>query len=237
MLGAHELEKHCWYAFLQALRIEQEQQAAHELLINVFPSEIAERLKRSSGRLAESHDNVSVIFADLVGFTPLSERLQPGELVELLDTIFSAFDTLCERRGIDNIKTLGDAYRAAGGLLQVSSTHLEDIALLGLDMLEVIEHWREKSGYPLALRVGIHAGPVVAGVIGQRRFIYDLWGDTVNTASRMESHGEAGRVLVSGTVAEALAGTLSFEPRGPTPIKGKGTMETHWLIPPARSDG
>lgn len=150
--------------------------------------------------MAESHDCVSVLFAVLVGFTLLSEKLYASELVDLLDAIFSEFDELCECHQIEKIKTIGDAYMAAGGLHRVTN-HFEDIARLGLDMLKVIDRWREKSRYPLALRVGIHAGPVVAGVIGQRRFIYDLWGDTVNTASCMESHGEGGRILVSSAIA------------------------------------
>jgi class 3 adenylate cyclase len=162
----------------------------------------------------------------------MAAGMPPVQLVEILSEIFSAFDELAERHKLEKIKTIGDAYMLAGGLPEKHDGHVLAVATMGLDMLKWIEGYRERSGLRIGLRVGIHTGPVVAGVIGSKKFIYDLWGDTVNLASRMESNGVAGRVQISGEVFEALAGALPTEPRGAIAIKGRGEMETYLLTQP-----
>jgi adenylate cyclase len=203
------------------------------LLLNVLPAPIAEKLKKQNGIIAERFDDVSVLFADIVGFTPLSARLSPTELLELLNGVFSGFDELAGRHGLEKIKTIGDAYMVAGGLPEPHSDHLGAMATLALAMLENAARIRFDSG-GLSLRVGLHVGTVTAGVIGTRKFIYDVWGDTVNTASRLESHGVAGRVQVSDEVSRRLDGRFVFEPRGTIELKGRGPMKAYFLNGPTR---
>ncbi len=201
------------------------------LLLNVLPASIAAKLKQQAGIIAEGFDDVSVLFTDIVGFTALSERLSPTELIELLNRVFSSFDELAEEHGLEKIKTIGDAYMVAGGLPEPRPDHLESMATFALAMQERVRELNpEFNG--LSLRVGLHTGRVIAGVIGIRKFIYDIWGETVNTASRLESHGIPGCVHVSDTVFERLQGRFNFEPRGLIELKGRAPMQTYFLLPP-----
>ena len=204
------------------------------LLLNVLPASIARKLKQQVGIIAEGFDDVSVLFADLVGFTALSARLSPTELIEMLNRVFSSFDELAEQHGVEKIKTIGDAYMAAGGLPEPRADHLASMASMALAMQDRVCQLNSEFDGGLSLRIGLHAGHVIAGVIGIRKFIYDIWGDTVNTASRLESHGLPGRVHVSDTVFDRLQGRFEFEPRGLVELKGRSPMQTFFLIPPAQ---
>ena len=212
-----------------AVQVGEEQARSERLLLNILPAPIAERLKRGGGTIVDALDEATVLFADLAGFTGLAATLPASDTVQLLDDIFTRFDRLADRHGIEKIKTIGDAWMAASGVPEPRPDHIEAAADLALEMLEVIGDLRERADPPLRLRIGLHAGPVVAGVIGRHRFSYDLWGDTVNTASRMESHGVPDRIHVTSAVAGRLAGKFEFEPRGAIPIKGMGILETHFL--------
>jgi class 3 adenylate cyclase len=207
---------------------------AHEqserLLLNVLPLPIALRLKSGESMIADRYESVSVLFADIVGFTKLSARTTPEGLVSMLDAMFSRFDTLAEQHGLEKIKTIGDAYMVVGGLPIVADDHCERVARFALLMQPAIEDLADQFELRnLSVRIGIHTGAVVAGVIGRKKFTYDLWGDTVNTASRMESHGETGRVHVSEEVYEVLKERFVFEERGAIEVKGKGVMRTWFL--------
>ncbi len=199
------------------------------LLLNVLPEAIAKRMKSGETMIAEYFENVTVLFADIVDFTQLAAKHSPEELVSLLNRIFSAFDIFSEQYNLEKIKTIGDAYMIVGGVPHPNPHHAESVANMALEMLETIHLLSKSLPSPIDIRIGIHTGAVVAGVIGQKKFSYDLWGDTVNTASRMESHGEAGKIHVSETVQRALASTFSFEARGTMEIKGKGVMNTYFL--------
>jgi adenylate cyclase len=200
------------------------------LLLNVLPRSIAERLKRDPGVIAERYEEVTVLFADVADFTPFAERTSPERVVGVLDEIFSAFDELTLRHGLEKIKTIGDAYMVAGGLPEARSDHAEAVAELALEMQVELAHLCEALGLGLAIRIGIDTGPVVAGVIGRHKFTYDLWGDTVNTASRMESHGVAGRIQVTEATYRHLRDRYRFEERGEVEVKGKGRLRTYLLI-------
>ena len=203
--------------------------SSERLLLNVLPRAIAERLKREPGIIADSHPDVTVLFADVVDFTRFTERTAPGQVVGVLDDIFSAFDALAERLGLEKIKTVGDAYMVVAGLPDPRPDHVEAGADMALAMLDELGRLCTRLDLDLRIRVGMHSGPVIAGVIGRRKFIYDLWGDAVNTASRMESSGLPGRVQVTETVFERLRAKYSFEPRGEVEIKGKGLLRTYLL--------
>jgi class 3 adenylate cyclase len=207
-------------------QLQQEQQKSERLLLNILPSQIAERLKKPHAILADDFAHVTVLFADIVGFTEISAKLRPPKLVELLNEVFSIFDHLVAKHGVEKIKTIGDAYMVVAGLPAVCDQHVSKIADLALDMQQAIS---EYQAYPLSIRIGIHTGPVVAGVIGIRKIAYDLWGDTVNLASRMESQGLAGQTQVSDSVYEALKDEYWFEERGCIQVKGKGEMTTYIL--------
>jgi PAS domain S-box-containing protein len=211
-----------------ALRLARKR--AELLLLNILPQPIAERLKRGQRTLAESFEDVTVLFADLVDFTKFSAQTSPTELVELLNVIFSKFDRLAEQHGIEKIKTIGDAYMVVAGLPTPRPDTAGAIAQMALDMQDSIAQLNTELGKTFRLRIGIHSGPVVAGVIGIRKFSYDLWGDTVNIASRMESQGLPGSIQVSATTYERLRDRYLFEERSPIQVKGKGEMITYLLI-------
>jgi len=211
-------------AGLERLRVEREK--SERLLLNVLPKAIAERLKQGQTNIADSYAEATVLFADICGFTSISSRLPPAEIVGMLNEIFSAFDVLATRSGLEKIKTIGDAYMLAAGIPVPRPDHAEAVAGMALGMLGEIRRFNEQSGEPLRLRIGIHSGPVAAGVVGKDKFIFDLWGDTVNIASRMESHGLPGEVHVSEATADRLRGRFELEARGEIPIKGKGPMRT-----------
>lgn len=211
----------------EALRYQQEQ--TEKLLLNILPQPIAERLRREESTIADIFKEATVLFADIVGFTELSAHISPVELIEMLNEIFSTFDELTEEHGLEKIKTIGDAYMVVGGLPIPRQDHAHAIAEMALDMKTQIDRFNRESGQNVELRVGINTGPVIAGVIGIKKFIYDLWGDTVNTASRMESHGLAGQIQVTSTTYELLRDKYHFQKRGNIPIKGKGEMTTYLL--------
>ena len=212
----------------EALKFQQEQ--SEKLLLNILPKPIAERLKAKQSTIADSFADVSVLFADIVGFTELSARMSPTELVKRLNVIFSHFDQLAEKYGVEKIKTIGDAYMVVGGLPMPRDDHAEAIAQMALGMQAKIAKLCADTGEKLAIRVGINSGPVVAGVIGVSKFTYDLWGDTVNVAARMEATGNAGRIQVTDVTYELLKDKYLFERRGVIQVKGKGNMMTYWLL-------
>lgn len=207
-----------------------EREKSQRLLLNILPEAIAERLKEDEGTIAENFAEVSILFADLVNFTQLSTEVPPVEMVKLLNEIFSAFDSLAEKHGLEKIKTIGDAYMAVAGLPEPRSDHAIAIADMALDMQRVIEQFNQQYQQPFSIRIGINTGSVVAGVIGTKKFIYDLWGDAVNTASRMESHGIPNRIQVSSETYKRLCDRYDLENRGFIHIKGKGQMETYFLV-------
>jgi adenylate cyclase len=205
-----------------------EQERSETLLLSIFPRAIAERLKVSHGVIAERSEEVSVLFADITGFTPAAERLPAEEVVVMLDEIFSAFDELVARHGLEKIKTIGDGYLVAAGIPTPRADHAEAAARLALAMRQALAELPVASG--LSLRVGIDSGPVVAGVIGRTKFGYDLWGDTVNTASRMESHAPPGAIQVTERTFRRLGEGFVLERRTGVVVKGKGEMTTYVLL-------
>ena len=207
--------------------IAEERERSERLLLNVLPEPIAARLKGGESLIADGAPEVGVLFADIAGFTPMSEAMAPHDIVRFLNEVFTLFDGLAADHGLEKIKTIGDAYMVASGLMQGRNGHAEDLARMALEMQ------RETRGFgTLQLRIGIDIGPVVAGVIGRSKFIYDLWGDTVNTASRMESHGIPGAIQVTERAYARLARAFVFEDRGTIEIKGKGLLRTYLLIGP-----
>lgn len=212
----------------ESLRLQQKQ--TERLLLNILPKPIAERLQKEQKLIADHFDEVSVLFADLVGFTEFSAHKTPTQLVEILNGIFCEFDRLSESHGLEKIKTIGDAYMVVGGLPTARGDHAQAIALLALEMQSALTQFNLKIGESFQLRIGIHSGSVVAGIIGISKFSYDLWGDTVNVASRMESNGMPGKIQVTGATYERLKEQFIFEERGMIEVKGKGKMLTYWLI-------
>jgi len=215
---------------LAALR--QEQAKSEALLLNILPRSIASKLKAQTRPIADQFGAASILFADVVDFTPWSERLAPADVVGFLDHLFSHFDELAERHGLEKIKTIGDCYMAAAGVPTPRHDHARALALMALDMLEAMRSDDGVGQLGLELRVGINSGPVVAGVIGRKRFLYDLWGDAVNTASRMESHGAPGRIQITRATYELVADEFECEPRGTIAVKGKGAVEVWYLLGP-----
>jgi len=211
-------------------------QQADDLLHNMLPFSIAERLKVDTRRIAEQFDAATILFADVVGFTPMSARLAPADVVDILDRLFSEFDILVERAGLEKIKTIGDAYMVAGGVPEPRPDHALAVARLARDMQATAA---TMPGPSLQLRIGINSGPVVAGVIGRRRLIYDLWGDAVNVASRMESQGAPGRIQLTRSTFELIRDTWECEPHGTVEVKGRGMVETWFLAGerPGRASG
>ena len=216
--------------FASALRaLAMEQMKSERLLLNILPSPIAQQLKREECTIADSFAEVTVMFADIVGFTELAAETEPIELVEILNVIFSEFDQLTEEHGLEKIKTIGDAYMVVGGLPAVKPNHAEAIAAMALDMQTCITEFCKDTGKDLSIRIGINTGPVIAGIIGTKKFIYDLWGDTVNIASRMESHGLPDNIQVTEATYKRLKKQYVFEERGPIQVKGKGEMNCYLL--------
>lgn len=213
-----------------AIQLAIEQQKSENLLLNILPQSIAQRLKQEPQAIADGFSDVTVLFADIVGFTQLSIRISPEELVSLLNSIFSAFDQLVEKHGLEKIKTIGDAYMAVGGLPEPCANHAQAVVMFALDMQHVIDKFNWETGHSLSIRIGINSGPVVAGVIGIKKFIYDLWGDTVNTASRMESHGTPGTIQITESTFQLIQNQFKVEPIGQIVIKGKGQMMTYRVI-------
>ncbi len=215
------------------LRLEKER--SEHLLLNILPEPIAELLKQDTKAIASAIEEVTILFADIVGFTPLSSQVPPIELVSVLNEMFSIFDHLAEQHGLEKIKTIGDAYMVVGGLPLPKANHAEAIADMALEMQAALSQFqapleRFNIGSKFQIRIGINTGSVVAGVIGIKKFIYDLWGDAVNIASRMESSGEPGRIQVTEATYERIKNQYIFEKRGKIPIKGKGEMMTYWLV-------
>lgn len=214
-------------AYLQKLKAEQEK--SERLLLSILPQPVAEQLKQTQSTIAESFAEATVLFADIVNFTAISAHRSPIEMVSLLNHIFSAFDQLAEIHQLEKIKTIGDSYMAVGGIPLPRADHAEAVADMALDMQTAISKFNVETGESFSIRIGISTGPVVAGVIGTKKFIYDLWGDTVNTASRMESHGIPGEIQVTKTTYGSLHDKYHFQERGLIPIKGKGEMVTYLL--------
>ena len=210
--------------------LQREEERSERLLLNVLPAPIADRLKRTDGVIADAFPDVTVLFADLVDFTRQSQRIAPERMVQVLNDLFSAFDELARRHGLEKIKTIGDAYMVAGGLPEPRPHHAEAVADMALAIRAEVARRSDPAGEPLAVRIGIDTGPVVAGVIGTQRFIYDLWGDTVNTASRMESQGATGCIQVTDRTYRRLRDGYRLQRRGPIPVKGKGEMVTWFLL-------
>ncbi len=210
--------------------LEREKQRSEELLLNVLPEPVADRLKRGVNPLADRFDQVTVLFADIVGFTSFAADNEPEEVVAVLNEIFSGFDALAERHGVEKIKTIGDAYMIGSGLPAPRRDHAGAAAEIALGMLEHVRRVEARRGFEIRVRVGIHSGRVVAGVIGQKKFAYDLWGDTVNVASRLEASGEASRIHVSDETRRLLADRYEFESCGETELRGRGSISTHFLV-------
>ncbi|MBL8608832.1 MAG: adenylate/guanylate cyclase domain-containing protein [Myxococcales bacterium] len=236
VLLANQLERQERLAFLQRrvireqLRaIEAERARSESLLLNVLPRRIADRLLADPGVIADRFDEATVLFSDIVGFTELSSRLPPDELVRRLDAVFSQFDRIADELSLEKIKTIGDAYMVAGGVPAPRADHVVSVCEMALRMRDRLAELAPTLGGELRVRIGVHTGALVGGVIGTKKFIYDVWGDTVNVASRMESHGTPGEIQVSEAVYEVAKDTFDFEPRGAITVKGKGEMQTYFL--------
>lgn len=210
--------------------LHAEKDKSERLLLNILPASIAKKLRESPDTIAERFENCTVLFSDIVGFTQLSRTLPAVEVVRLLNHIFSAFDDLSEKHGLEKIKTIGDAYMVVGGLPEPDARHAERVASFALDMLEVVRKYRQENDYAIELRVGISSGDAVAGVIGKKKFVYDLWGDSVNTASRMESHGLPGRVQVTESTYDLIKHKFTMEERGSIEVKGMGAVKSYLLL-------
>ena len=219
------------YALLQYFvrAREREQARSERLLLNVLPAPVAERLKRGEDVIADDFPEVTVLFADLVGFTPLSERLPAAEVVTLLDTVFARWDALAAEHGVEKVKTIGDAYMAAAGIPLPRDDHAAAIAEMALAMRDEAADLGARTGHPLQVRIGIDTGPAVAGVIGRAKFSYDVWGDTVNVASRMESHADPGAIQVTERAYARLRDRYELHSRGTIDVKGKRPMTTYLL--------
>lgn len=219
-------------AFLANYLLDIERAKSERLLANVLPEMVAHRLKDEPTTIADSFESATVLFADIVDFTQLAATLSSEELVTLLNAIFSTFDALAEKHGLEKIKTIGDAYMAVAGVPKPDTHHAQSAARMALELRTVITGFKRENGEPLCLRIGLHSGPVIAGVIGTKKFIYDLWGDTVNTASRMESHGIPGQIQVTEATQMLLGTEFMFSPPREIEVKGKGQMLVYSLLGP-----
>lgn len=211
------------------IALEAEQERSEKLLLNVLPKSIVERLKTEHYKIADKYVSVTILFADLVDFTSISHEMDATDLVDLLNMVFSKFDQLTEQYGLEKIKTIGDAYMVVGGLPNARPDHAHAIANMALDINQALVEISQQFGKPLAMRVGINSGAVVAGVIGTSKFSYDLWGDAVNLASRMEQQGIAGQIQVSQSTYDLLKDDYDFELRGSIPVKGQGVEQAFIL--------
>jgi adenylate cyclase len=205
------------------------QQKSEALLLNILPKEIAVILKNENRTIADHYDEASVLFADMVGFTPLSAKLPPVEMVELLNEVFSFFDSLLDKYGVEKIRTIGDSYMVASGVPRRRSDHAQALTYMALEMQDYISNHIFRNGQHLSFRIGINSGSMIAGVIGRRKFVFDVWGDAVNVASRMESQGLSGAVQITQMTYELIKDEFICEPRGTVNVKGKGEMEV-WLV-------
>lgn len=204
-------------------KLRAERERAESLLLNMLPAEVAAELKREGSTAPKRFDSISVLFADIVGFTPLSAKMSPEDVVDSLNAVFTHFDHLADKHGVEKIRTIGDSYMAAAGVPVARKDHAQALAAMALDMLDYARESR------FSFRIGINSGPVVAGVIGTHKFQYDVWGDTVNTAHRMESHGETGRIQISEATNNLIRNGFATRPRGPIDVKGKGIVDTWFL--------
>ncbi len=229
MITSYMLELFARKNFIQQIQLEEEREKSERLLLNILPFSIAERLKQKQETIADGFAEATVLFADIAGFTRMAASRTPREVVDMLNDIFSEFDQLAEKHGVEKIKTIGDAYMAVAGLPVNTPDHATAIVELALDMQAAVSRRALRGGGPISLRIGINTGPVVAGVIGTKKFIYDVWGDTVNTASRMESHGVEGGIQVTEETYRRLKHAYRLEERGTLKIKGKGEMRTYLL--------
>ena len=209
--------------------LAREEQKSENLLLNILPKEIAVILRDENRIIADLYDGASILFADIVGFTPLTTSMAPEEMIKLLDEVFSYFDSLVEKYDVEKIRTMGDSYMVASGVPRVRPDHAQSLALLALEMRDYVKNRVEAGLQPLVFRIGINSGPVVGGVIGKKKFVFDLWGDAVNIASRMESQGIPGEIQVSAATYELLKEHFVLHSRGAIPVKGKGEMTT-WLL-------
>ncbi len=212
--------------------LDEERTRSTELLLNILPRQIVDRLDRGESLIADRYEEVSVLMSDLVGFTKISSQLAPDVLVTELNRLFSEFDALCASSGMEKIKTIGDAYMAVGGLPGTRSDHVAAAADMALLMVDALHRTNEITKRGWRIRIGVHTGPAVAGVIGSWKFAYDVWGDTVNMASRLESSSLPDRIQISSSVVEALGTAYVVEARGTIELKGKGRTETSFLIGP-----
>lgn len=210
------------------------QEKSETLLLNILPKEIVAILKNEPHTIADHFEGVSILFADVVNFTPLSATMMPTELVELLDDVFSHFDMLVEKYGLEKIKTIGDCYMVASGVPRPRDDHAQVLIAMALELRDYVSQ-HEFRGRKLTFRIGLNSGPVVAGVIGRKKFIYDMWGDAVNTASRMESHGQGGKIQITRAMYELVKNDFVCEPRGTVNVKGKGEVEV-WFVTGQRSN-
>lgn len=210
------------------VQLEKEHDKSETLLNNILPEAISARLKTSKDTIADHCEGASILFADVVDFTPMSAKMTPTELVELLNDVFSDFDMLTEKYGLEKIKTIGDCYMVASGVPQPRADHAQVLTNMALDLQERVNN-HNYNGHKLAFRIGLNSGPVVAGVIGRKKFIYDLWGDAVNTASRMESHGSNGHIQITRATYDLIKDDFICEPRGTVDVKGKGEMDV-WYV-------
>jgi adenylate cyclase len=229
MFISYILEVSARIDFIQRQALAYEKKRSESLLFSILPQKIAKRLAQNRSTIAQEYPIASILFADIANFTPLSEKLTPVELVTLLNELFSEFDRLAERYGVEKIKTIGDCYMAASGVPTPDANHAQAIVLMAIDMVRFINQFAHRYHYSINLRIGIHSGTVVAGVIGQQKPMYDLWGDTVNTASRMESHGEIGKIQISRATYDLLDNQFICEAQGEIEVKGKGRLET-WHV-------
>ena len=214
------------------VHLKKEKKRSDELLLNILPAEVADELKMKGSSEAQSIDQVTVLFTDFKGFTQLSEKLTPKELVAEINECFSAFDHIMQKHGVEKIKTIGDAYMAAGGLPTPNKTHATDVVDAALEIQQFMTAYKKRKeaegNAGLEIRIGVHTGPVVAGIVGVKKFAYDIWGDTVNTASRMESSGETGRVNISSSTYSLVKDRYRCVHRGKVSAKGKGDIDMYF---------